>query len=258
MFCYNKYSPGSKGVKISPSWYTRGEILWHCWMTHCKLTIHPREKRRKIVTNTLVQGTPSQSPAYCKNCGSCGKQNHFKVMCKSMWWKQQDWCGGNTIHNIGQHDDLHVDEQDKQDRIFGAVMVRYINLYSVKTKIFAKLESGTSQRQTCIVYKVNTETNGISMPFNNSIFVSKIDNRAIVCHKNYIVEVKMYNNSNIEQLDICTVKLNHKDNVNKCRFFVVPGDGQVLLGTLDIEMLCILKITCEVTDGQQASRKFDS
>ena len=44
----------------------------------------------------------------------------------------------------------------------------------------------------------------------------------------------------------------------KCRFFVVPGGGPVILGMPDTEVLGILKITCEVTDSQQAGKKFDS
>ena len=47
--------------------------------------------------------------------------------------------------------------------------------------------------------------------------------------------------SNIEQLGICLVKLGHKEKDVRCRFFIVPSDGQVPLGMLDIEVLGILK-----------------
>ena len=36
------------------------------------------------------------------------------------------------------------------------------------------------------------------------------------------------------------------------------GDGQVLLGKPDIELLDRLKITCKVVENQQVDRKFDS
>ena len=45
---------------------------------------------------------------------------------------------------------------------------------------------------------------------------------------------------------MCTVILRHKDKIAKCRLFVVPGDGPALLGIPDIELLGIVKITCEV------------
>ena len=69
------------------------------------------------------------------------------------------------------------------------------------------------------------------------------------------VVLKAYNYSN----RIIGYVYNHKrhiDKIVKCRFFVVPGDCPALLGMLDIEVLGILKITCEVVDGQQVGRKF--
>ena len=42
----------------------------------------------------------------------------------------------------------------------------------------------------------------------------------------------------------------------KCRFFVVPGDHPAPLGMIDIELLDILKIMCEVVGVQQADRKL--
>ena len=48
-------------------------------------------------------------------------------------------------------------------------------------------------------------------------------------HKNDAVVLKTRDNSNIEQLGTCMVKLIHQDKDAKCRFFVVPGDGPGLL-----------------------------
>ena len=68
--------------------------------------------------------------------------------------------------------------------------------------------------------------------------------------------LKIYNSSNIKQLGIFTVKLQHTDNSVRCRFFVVP-DGTALLGILAIEVLGTLKITCGVINSQQAGMRFD-
>ena len=67
--------------------------------------------------------------------------------------------------------------------------------------------------------------------------------------------LKTYNKSDIEQLGMCTVKLRHKDKSVKCRFFVVPGDGQALLGMPDIRLLSIIGITCCIIDESCKSRK---
>ena len=69
--------------------------------------------------------------------------------------------------------------------------------------------------------------------------------------------LKTCNTLNIEQLGICTVKLQHKNNAAKCKFSVVPGDAPVLFEKLDIEVMEILKITCEVINSQQTGRKFN-
>ena len=65
---------------------------------------------------------------------------------------------------------------------------------------------------------------------------------------------KAYTNSSIEHLGV----LRHKDKVARCRFFVVPGDFPALLELQDIKVLAILEIMCEVVNGQQVGRKFDS
>ena len=46
--------------------------------------------------------------------------------------------------------------------------------------------------------------------------------------------LKTYNQSDIEQLSLCTVKLRHKDNSVKYRFFVAPGGDPALLGMPNI------------------------
>ena len=50
------------------------------------------------------------------------------------------------VQDISQDDDLHIEESNEQDRSFVAVRVKYINLDSVKSVIFTKLESSTNIR----------------------------------------------------------------------------------------------------------------
>ena len=76
--------------------------------------------------------------------------------------------------------------------------------------------------------------------------------------KNDVITLKTYNQYNIKQSCMFTVRLMQRDKIARCRFFVVPGDDNTLLGIADIELVCILKIMCEVVEGQQADRKFGS
>ena len=55
-----------------------------------------------------------------------------------------------------------------------------------------------------------------------------------------------------------TAKVCHKDEIARCRFSVVPGDGSALLGMPDTELFSILKIMCDVIEGQKADMKCDS
>ena len=120
-----------------------------------------------------------------------------------------------TIHNTDQNDDLSVDKQDKQVRSFDAVRVKYINMDSIKSVIFTKLESTTRQRLTNTVYKVYTGANGNLMPLQilKNLFpkVTIEHFHATKKKTNNNVALNTYNKSNREQLGICTVKLRHKD-----------------------------------------------
>ena len=56
---------------------------------------------------------------------------------------------------------------------------------------------------------------------------------------------------------MCKFQLRQKDECIKCRFFVVPFDSPPLLGMLDIELLSILRKTCDIIGEPHESRKFD-
>ena len=95
------------------------------------------------------------------------------------------------------------------------------------------------------------------MPFKISrTLFPKSTIEALRSIKNNSVVLKIYNQSNIEQFGMCTVRIRHK--IARCSFIVVPEDSQVLLGMPDIELLDILKITYVVVGYQQADRKFNS
>ena len=80
----------------------------------------------------------------------------------------------------------------------------------------------------------------------------------LTTNKNNSVILKTYNQSDIKQLGVCTVRLRHKDENAKCRFLLVPGDDPALLGMPDIKLLNTLKIMCEMIGDTHESRKFDS
>ena len=71
---------------------------------------------------------------------------------------------------------------------------------------------------------------------------------------NMSVVLKIYNQSNIEQIR-CSVGIKHSD---KCRFFLVLGNGPVLLRMSNIELVFIIRVKCEAIDNKTNDRKFDA
>ena len=66
----------------------------------------------------------------------------------------------------------------------------------------------------------------------------------------------MYNKATITAVrDMCTVEVEHRHNKKKCKFFVVPGNGQALLGMPDTDALNPYSATCNYSCDQLFGRK---
>ena len=98
---------------------------------------------------------PRQCTACGKQCGGCTKKNHFKAVCKAAHWQQQDANGRKTVHKVHWGDDSCKVGPDEQDGSYNVVRVKDINLNSLTSIIFTRLESSMSKRQVHIVYKID-------------------------------------------------------------------------------------------------------
>ena len=72
-----------------------------------------------------------------------------------------------SIHNVRQDHEPPSMKRDHQDKSFDLVKIKYLNLDNLKSVIFTKLESSTSQRRVYITYKIDAGANGNLMPFKN-------------------------------------------------------------------------------------------
>ena len=63
--------------------------------------------------------------------------------------------------------------------------------------------------------------------------------------RNYFQRLQKPNKMVITQLETCAVIIGYKDNKKKCDFFVVPRNGQVLLGMPDTAALKIININID-------------
>ena len=68
--------------------------------------------------------------------------------------------------------------------------------------------------------------------------LQKLSSKTVKGH----IKLKTYNKTVITQLGTCMVTINFKDIEKRCVFFVVPRNGQVLLGMPDTGALTIINI----------------
>ena len=94
-----------------------------------------------------------------------------------------------------------------------------------------------------VPYKVDTGSDGNIMPLHicKNCFL-KITNEQLAATKNKNILLKTYNKTIITQLGTSMVEVEHKNNKKMFRFFVVPRNGQALLGMPDTDVLNIIKI----------------
>ena len=103
-----------------------------------------------------------------------------------------------------------------------------------------------------VPYKVDMGTGGNIIPLHiHKTLFSNINNEQLAAIKNNNIQLPMCNKTAITQLGICIIELEHKNNKRKCRFFVVPGKGQALLGIPDIDVLNIIKINIHAIGVEQ-------
>ena len=65
------------------------------------------------------------------------------------------------------------------------------------------------------------------------------------------IKLRTYNSTTITQLSRFTVRIENKNKIKMCSFFVVPRKRQHLLGMPDIETLVILTINCKTIEMKE-------
>ena len=173
---------------------------------------------------------PRQCLAYGKKFTKCNKMNHFREVCRG--------ARGSVVHDIEQESD------QKQENHIEMVNINFINFNPNHSVIAANLKTSSNKAIT-VPYKGDAGSDGSIMPL--CVF-KKLFPRArkeqLAGKRNTNIKLKMCNWTTIIQLGICKVKIEHKNKQNSCTFFVVPGNGQVLLGIPRIEILNIPTINC--------------
>ena len=133
----------------------------------------PREQNQMLEMDSYnyncVAHRQRRCLAFGKTCSTCGKQNHFKVVCQSFRrWKwawpapQQPTCMPET-HS---EEEVPVPSWVESNKSFASVSTKSLIFHSIKSAIFTKLELSTLQKRTKITYKIDTGYDGNLMLFN--------------------------------------------------------------------------------------------
>ena len=107
-----------------------------------------------------------------------------------------------------------------------------------------------------IPYKRDTGSGGNIMPWYiiKKLFPRVTESQLMKTIKNHI-KLKMYNKTFITQLGTYMVIIVHKNNRRKCEFFVVLGNGKVLLGMLDTATLNIINVNIDSIEAEDRQRE---
>ena len=166
--------------------------------------------------------TPRQCPAYGKMCTACSKTGHFRKVCSS---KRK--C---VVHEV--EIEMGPDSQGEDIEI---ISVNSLYLNRKWSLITAHLETQAGKNALEIPYKIDTGSEANLMPLY--IFRKLFKNMSKEQLKRSVEgnkKLKTYNGMHITQLGMCTVHIKFKNIKKRCIFFVVPGNGQALLGMPDM------------------------
>ena len=79
----------------------------------------------------------------------------------------------------------------------------------------------------------------------------RITSEQLAATNNESVQLKMYNKTSTTQLGTYAVEIEHKGNKKRCKIFIVPRNGQALLGMPDMDMLNIIKVNIHAIGTEQ-------
>ena len=120
----------------------------------------------------------------------------------------------------------------------------------------AKLETQVGKVVLGIPYKIDTGSEGNIMPLY--IFQKLLANISKDHLKRLVkgnIKLKIYNGTHIMQLGMCMVQIKFKNIMKRCIFFVVPGNGQALLGMPDTMTLNLINLNIDLIQTLAAECK---
>ena len=182
-------------------------------------------------------------------CQKCGKENHFKAVCKSGEGKRdhrdfsksrQKKGKGKIFYEVNEDDDGVMNDLSEQvqslfynDVHFNAVNKRMHTLIDCETP------DGRLSQQT---FKIDTGADGNLMPITmfTKLF-PKVSLEALGRMVDKSVKLYTYSNTAIKQFGTCQIRLKFNGSSFVCKFYVVEHETAIV-GISDAERLRLVRV----------------
>ena len=193
-------------------------------------------------------------PAYGKRCQKCGKENHFKAVCKSGSSDKRDHSKprgkkvkNKKLHKVNESGEGVMDDLAEQVQ---SLFYNDVHFNSVNSRMHTTLQctnpDGRSSDQT---FKVDTGADGNLMPISmfSKIFPKvSLDTLSQMINKS--VTLFAYNDTKIKQVGTCSVKLSFRKRSQVCKFFVVEHETAII-GITDSEKLGLVSVNFDMVQN---------
>ena len=198
-------------------------------------------------------------PAYGKKCQKCGKENHFKAVCKSGSGnnnrdsrdqsKPRGKKGKKKFHEVNESNEGSMDDlaEQVQSLFYNDVHFNTINS-RMHTSLQCTTPDGWSSDQT---FKVDTGADGNLIPISmfSKIF-PKVSLGALEQTINKGVTLYAYNDTEIKQFGTCSVRLSFRNRSQVCKFFVVEHETAII-GITDSEKLGLVSVNFDMVQNEK-------
>ena len=135
-------------------------------------------------------------------------------------------------------------ESQGEDTEIVSINSLYIN--KNQSSIMAKLEMQMAKTALEIPYKIDTGSEGnIMLLYIFRKLFANISEDQLKRSVKGNIKLKMYNDMDIMHLGTCAVQIKFKNIKKRCMFFVVLGNGQVLLGMPDTAVLNLINFNID-------------
>ena len=152
---------------------------------------------------------------------------------------------------------LEVQEtQEGSEGKIDTVSIDSVHLNKTQSLLMAKLEMQAGGNTIIIPYKIDMDSEGNITPLFmfKRLFTNITEEQLWKSIKGHI-RLRRCNKTNITQLGMCVVVIKFKNIKKRCVFFVVPGNGQVLLRMPDTAALKLININIDSIQAKVAECK---